>query len=180
MPIDRPPDARPVDPARLSAVIDAVTAATVTTFEELCQTSIVPGEPYLSRIIPIVDAVTAEITLRRAVPGRLVLAYPRQVLGVLASRYLPGEAITPEIADDAAGEFANVIAGQIKTMLHGTPYHFHLSTPHVGVTASSATEAPDFLVLTFDCDAGIFAVHVYLPLSGKVDRYPSPRRLPGG
>jgi CheY-specific phosphatase CheX len=162
--VDRPPDARPVDPSLFSAVIAAVTAATVTTFEELCQTPVVPGEPYQSRIISNVDAVTAEITLRRAVPGRLVLAFPRQVLAVLASRYLPGETITPEIADDTAGEFANVIGGQAKTMLHGTPFHFHLSTPRVGVATSTTTDAPEFLVLTFDCDAGNFAVHVYLPL----------------
>ena len=54
-------------------------------------------------------------------------------------RYLPeGTALTDEMIDDVAGEFANVIAGQAKTILKGTPYHFTLSTPVVTRAASLA------------------------------------------
>ena len=42
-------------------------------------------------------------------------------------------------ADDAAGEFANVIAGQAKTMLKGTVYHFNLSTPQPASAAPAAS-----------------------------------------
>jgi CheY-specific phosphatase CheX len=52
--------------------------------------------------------------------------------GQLAVRYLPeGTFLTEDLIDDVAGEFANVIAGQAKTILKGTPYHFSMSTPVV-------------------------------------------------
>lgn len=163
MKTDRPPDARAPDIA-VEGVVEVFTAATVTAFEELCQTPVVPGEPYLTHTGSTAVRVAAEITLRRAVPGRLIIDFPRPVLEALVGRYIPsGERITPDIADDAAGEFANVIAGQAKTMLKGTHYHFTLSTPRVGQIVPTPAEGTEFLVLPFDSEAGTFTLRVHLP-----------------
>lgn len=151
------PDALPLE------VVAAFLAATITTFEELAQTSPVPGEVSLTRTAPPVDWVTAAIGLRRAAEGRLVVAFPRPVLVALTERYLgDGTPLTPELVDDAAGEFANVIAGQAKTMLHGTPYHYALSTPKVGTQGDPAGSELEFLALPFHTDAGGFTVLVAL------------------
>ncbi|MFO0821785.1 MAG: chemotaxis protein CheX [Gemmataceae bacterium] len=157
---DRPDDARCLPPEAFP-VVEAIVASTVTVFEELCQTAVSPGEPCPSRRTPGPDEITAHITLRRAIPGWLSLAFPRPVLAVLAGRYLPGEAITAEIADDVAGEFANVIAGQAKTTLKGTPYHFHLSTPRVGPHVYDSDS--ESIAMPFKSDAGVFVIRVQLP-----------------
>ena len=157
MPADRQTDAPP-------EVVAAFTAATVTTFEELTQTSLVPGEVYLTRTTPPVDWVTAAITLRRAAEGRLMVAFPRPVLEALTARYLGDRTpLTPELVDDAAGEFANVIAGQAKTMLRGTPYHYALSTPRLGKDGDPPGTEMEFLALPFHTDIGRFTVLVALP-----------------
>jgi CheY-specific phosphatase CheX len=158
VPADHPSDAKPATGAP-SALIEAFSAATATAFEELTRTPLVPGEPYLSRSGPAAGWMAAEIRLRRAAEGHLVLAFPPPVLETLAGRYLAdGPAVTPELLDDTAGEFANVIAGQAKTMLKGTPYHFHISTPRVGPAVPS--DGAEFLVLPFDTDVGRFTVSV--------------------
>lgn len=164
MPADRPPDARPAGPDVCPEVAGAFAAATATAFEELAQTPPIPGEPYLTRAAAPAGWVTAEIALRRSAEGRVVVAFPRPVLEALAGRYLAGgPPLTPDLVDDAAGEFANVIAGQAKTMLKGTLYHFTLSTPRVGRAAGGAAGDADYLTLPFDTDAGGFTVAVDLP-----------------
>ena len=102
------------------------------------------------------DTSSPRLTATRWVP---VVVFPRAVLNVLVVRFLKmGPAVAADLVADAAGEFANVIAGQAKTILKGTDYHFTLSTPTVG----PAADLPDALVLPFDTDAGPFALHVAL------------------
>jgi CheY-specific phosphatase CheX len=60
------------------------------------------------------------------------LVLPPVLARRLAEGYLPaGTELTEEIINDVAGELANVIAGQAKTILKGTRYHFTLSIPVV-------------------------------------------------
>jgi CheY-specific phosphatase CheX len=81
--------------------------------------------------------VIARIELLHEPPGKFLLVLSPSFAAILAARYLPaGAEISAEIVDDVAGEFANVIAGQAKTMLKGTPYHFKQTTPTVKRVAS--------------------------------------------
>lgn len=114
-------------------VADAFTAAVTTTLQELAGIEALPASatndagPALSGPV-----VVATIQLLRDPPGSMSLVLASDTVAILASRYLPtGTVLSFEIIDDVAGEFANVIAGQAKTMLKGTPYHFLLSTPEV-------------------------------------------------
>lgn len=142
-------------------VIEALVGATTVALEELCQTPVIPGEAYRAGSLPTAAELVATIELKRAVPGWIAIGFPRSTARVLAQRYL---ADSPQPDDglmlDAVGEFANVIAGQIKTMLKGTPYHFHLTTPRFGTESlpdgREASQA--WLVHPFGTDAGEFVV----------------------
>src|SRR5262245_53448654 len=91
-------------------VLEAFTAAEAKTFDELCQSVAAAGEPFISLSAPTGFDVVAEIILRRTSPGTLRLAFSRAALETLALRYLPNDLPrTPEILEDTAGEFANVI-----------------------------------------------------------------------
>lgn len=135
---------------------EAGVAAVQSAFEELCQTPVAPAGPL--EFGP--DAVAATIALKRNPPGTLTLAFPAAVLEALAGRYLPAEPLSAELLNDTAGEFANVVAGQIKTMLKGTPDHFELSTPQV---RPSVKPHPAATLLPFECDAGGFTLELFLP-----------------
>jgi CheY-specific phosphatase CheX len=160
--VDIPADAKPVPTSIPREMIEAFVAATTTAFQELAQTEVAAREPFaVDRLLT--QDVSATIMLRHDPPGRLVLSFPLPVLEALVSRYLDGAAtLTPELLDDAAGEFANVVSGQAKTILKGTPEHYWLSTPVVSRAAPSLAdnEGANIVTLIFDCDCGTFVLQV--------------------
>jgi CheY-specific phosphatase CheX len=160
--VDIPADAKPVPASIPSEMIEAFVAATTTAFQELTNTETVAREPFVVDRLLTRD-VNATVVLRHDPPGRLILSFPLLVLEAFVSRYVAGAAtLTPELLDDAAGEFANVIAGQAKTILKGTPEHYWLSTPVVSRAAASLAhpEGASIVTLFFDCDAGTFVLQV--------------------
>jgi len=160
-----PPGARPAGPDTPPEVLEAFTAATVTTFLELTSTDVCLRMPPLLSATPTDSDVNATIDLRREPPGRLTCSFPQNVLESLAQRYLPpGTSLTSEIVDDTAGEFTNVIAGQAKTMLKGTEYHYTISPPIVnrGPAPMSVHNQCDYLLLIFDTHSGPFSVQFSL------------------
>jgi chemotaxis protein CheX len=85
----------------------------------------------------------------------------------LAGRALAGvtEELTEDIVRDCLGEIANVVAGQAKALLAGTPYHFTFSTPTVvagGGHEGGATPGGGYLVVLFGSDVGDFALQLGL------------------
>lgn len=118
-------------------VLEAFASAAVTALGELVQTEAF-YEEVTDALARIPDGYfLAFMSLQRALPGTLALVLPAETARGLAQRYLPpGSDSADELLKDLAGEFANLIAGQAKTMLKGTPYHFHLSPP----TAIGATD----------------------------------------
>src|SRR4051812_12669340 len=76
--------------------------------------------------------VAAEIMLACAGgQGRLVLSFPGRTAATLARRILAEAAVDADamMVQDCMGEVANVVAGQAKALLVGSPSHFTLSTP---------------------------------------------------
>jgi len=127
-------DSRPFS-APPPEVIQAFATAAMTALQELTQIETVtdptPQSPPASKAF-----VAATVRLMREVPGTMTLVLTADAAFGLAARYLPeGTTLTEEMIDDVMGEFANVIAGQSKTMLKGTPYHFTLSIPVVARVA---------------------------------------------
>jgi chemotaxis protein CheX len=96
--------------------------------------------------------------------GYLALALPEVTTAALAKRILAVAVTVPDAAAirDCAGEIVNVVAGQAKTLLRGTPYHFTLSTPRVEASAPAHDE--DAYVIAFGSEVGAFELHVRLPV----------------
>ena len=138
-----------------TGIEEAAAEAVRIAFEEMCQTAVSLAEP---GTIP--EAVVATISLRRSPPGSLALALAPKTLATLARRYLPEEPPSDELLRDAAGEFANVIAGQLKTSLKGTSFHFDLSTPRI---TAELPPLADPISLGFECDAGRLSLIISLP-----------------
>ena len=142
-------------------VIETLVGATTVAMEELCQTPVIPRAAYRAGSLPSDAELVATIELKRAVPGWLAVGFPRTTARTLAQRYLADSPVPDDgLMLDAVGEFANVIAGQIKTMLKGTPYHFHLTTPRFGPESlpESHEDSTAWLVHPFATDAGEFVV----------------------
>jgi chemotaxis protein CheX len=142
-------------------VIEAFGLAATTTLRELTQLEAVPVVGPRGFTKQSTETfVLATMRLIRTFPGTMTLVMSAQTAERLAERYLPaGTELTEDIVDDVAGEFANVIAGQAKTILKGTPYHFLLSHP---VVSRSATGAKLDVAATFTIDSGQVELHVNL------------------
>lgn len=96
--------------------------------------------------------------------GGFALAATEPAARALARHVLGDACPDPDagIVRDCLGEVVNVIAGQAKTLLYGTPFHFTLGTPTV-TDGAPELAARDRLRLTFASDLGEFALHVALP-----------------
>lgn len=108
--------------------------------------------------------VTVAMGLDGDAPRWAVLLLPAGTADALARRVLAGVA-DPDggFVRDCGAELLNVVAGQAKTLLFGTPYHFTFTTP----TTPPAGPGPG-VALGFDSDCGPFA----LRLCGAADAGP--------
>jgi chemotaxis protein CheX len=143
-------------------IIESFATATAATVREMASIEVVPGEPGGSAG-PAGDWV-AVLRLTGQREGCLALAFPRSTARALAERILQG---TGAVLDDALvrdclGELANVVAGQTKALLYGTPAHFTLATPTV--TADSPDLPKDgWQKVDFKSEAGEFQLHLRPP-----------------
>ncbi|HJZ91238.1 MAG TPA: chemotaxis protein CheX [Gemmataceae bacterium] len=95
--------------------------------------------------------------------GLLILSLPERTATGLTRRVLAGsvDEVDADMVRDCVGELANVMAGQAKALLVGSPSHFVLSTPKIwtgGLVAGGGR-----WVILFESDAGDFAVHLCSP-----------------
>ena len=148
-------------------VVNAFTAAALTTLQELIQVEAAADPdlqtPFAASPGPFVSAT---LTLMRSVPGTMSLMLTEETASRLAARYLPeGTVLNQEMVDDVAGEFANVIAGQAKTVLKGSPYHYTISTPVVirATNINQLNEAAKSLAMPLQSELGRILLLVNLP-----------------
>lgn len=147
-------------------VIEAFTTAALTALRELARIEAFPDDASPAGAAMAAGALSAAVRLLRPAAGSLSLVLPVDTASRLAARYLPeGTPLTDALIDDVAGELANVIAGQAKTILKGTPFHFALSTPLVTRTASGAPSvaAGEALMASLDSELGRVLLFVHLP-----------------
>jgi CheY-specific phosphatase CheX len=142
-----------------TAIVTAFESAAITALQELAQLEAFPAStmPEIGEM-QAEEIVLAAINLQRSLPGAMTLVISAKVAEQLAARYLPeGTIVTAELIDDVAGEFANVMAGQAKTILKGTPYHFGMSPPVVTRAANFtglAKAAAGNRAISLDCELG--------------------------
>jgi CheY-specific phosphatase CheX len=144
-----------------SEVREAFTSSIITAIQELMQLDVQPVHPPESFATAPGGCLVATMRLARPRPGTMSLTLPAHVARRLAEAYLPqGTEMTEEIIGDVAGELANVIAGQAKTILKDTPYHFKLSLPDVAPAARC--EKPRGTGLAFALMSQFVILHIDL------------------
>jgi CheY-specific phosphatase CheX len=132
---------------------------------ELAGVEAIPRDPRPAGAADGLTDVSAAVRLTTAAgEGTLTLSFPRETAAALARRVLAGAVDDPDAAmvRDCIGEVANVVAGQAKTLLYGTPSHFTLSPPSFP-PGGAAGEPGGRWVIGFDSDVGAFAAHVCPP-----------------
>jgi CheY-specific phosphatase CheX len=150
-------------------VVEAFSSAAITALQELAQVEALPVSSHQDQSTTLAEpVVAATIRLQRMPPGSMSLVLAAKTAANLAARYLPqGTTLTEEIIDDVACEFANVMAGQAKTILKGSPYHFHLSIPAAS-RASSFSQLPKTppraLSVVLSSELGEILLQAHLPL----------------
>ena len=107
--------------------------------------------------------VSAVLRLSTGGEGYMVLSLPFATAAALATRILADVGAPDDaMVRDCAGEMANVIAGQAKAMLVGSPHHFTFSTPRVA-SGDPGLPPGDRWVAAFVSEVGEFSLHLCLP-----------------
>lgn len=145
---------------------EAFVTATTTAMGQWAGTEVIARE-VTQTVPPEVPGTThAVIDLAGECLSLLVMSFPLPTGPALAKRALREVSHEPDpnLVNDCLGEVANIVAGQAKALLAGTPLHFTLTPPRcvVGGWAEAVrTTAADCVVIAFDCDLGAFSVAVF-------------------
>ncbi len=147
-------------------LVEPFITATRAALGEMAATEVAVRAVYQTALHHTLGDIAAVLRLRSGTEGFLILGFPRQTAAALAGRILAGVAaeLDEDLMRDCVGELANVVAGQAKAILAGTPYHFAFSLPEVVAGAKEFPSQPcsDCLVVDFGSDAGEFALQLFL------------------
>jgi chemotaxis protein CheX len=160
-------DTRAVPPAVREGFLEPFLSAACLTLREWATTDAFPRAVYRKPTRTALGELTAVLRLVSPRGGLLALNFPDRTARTLTARVLARspEALEEEIVRDCMREMVNVVAGQAKALLLGTPHHFDLSIPRVVVGAGADVGAePDAssLIAAFDSDGGDFALQLFV------------------
>jgi chemotaxis protein CheX len=163
---EAPGTARPVSQEVRDRLAEPLVAAACLALRECAGTEAVVRAVSWQTFSQTRADVTAVLRLRGASEGALTLSCPLPTAAALAGRMLNEVAQDPDeaLVRDCLGELANVIAGQAKALLAGTPYHFAFSTPSVGTGVGPEIwprPGGECLVIAFDSDVGDVVLRLY-------------------
>jgi CheY-specific phosphatase CheX len=141
-------------------LIESFTTAVTTTLREMAGVEAVVRETFRAAGGEALADVSAALRLDADVERGVILSFPLRTAATLAGRVLAEVGGEPDegMIRDCAAELLNVIAGQAKALLFGTPHHFTFSTPTVPAVGPAGES-----VVRFDSDAGPFALHLGPP-----------------
>jgi chemotaxis protein CheX len=110
--------------------------------------------------------ISVSVELKSEMEESFVLRFPHSTAAALAGRILAGAVhdINEDLIRDCMGEIANVIAGQAKAIMAGTPSQFTFALPRVAQEAIiEATPGQNRVCQTvsFHSDLGMFALQVF-------------------
>jgi chemotaxis protein CheX len=155
---------QPVSPEIRAKLVEPFITATRTALREMANTEMVVRAVCRSSSHPASDDISAVLQLTPAIDGSLVLSFPERTAAFLARQVLAG--VTAEVDNqlirDCVAEIGNVVAGQAKALLAGTPFHFVFSLPRVIIGIDDLQVAGlDCLFIAFDGGFGKFALRLY-------------------
>jgi chemotaxis protein CheX len=143
-----------------------ITAATVA-LAEMAGTEVSVRDVYQATLDAPWGDVSAMVSIKSASDGLVVLSFPERTAAAIAERVLADvkAVINESLVQDCVCEIANVIAGQAKTLLAGTPHQFAYSLPRV-VSGDLSQSRPETgrgcLVAAFRSDLGEFTLRLAL------------------
>jgi len=149
--------------------LEPFVSAVAITFREMAGIEVATRGKHREAADNAPDEIKAVLRLMSEIEGCVMLSLSLQTAEALTRKTL--EVVTAEpqtdLVRDCMGELVNVITGQAKTLLFGTPRHFTLGTP---VTSMGLAETPagERWVLKFASEVGDFRLHVWLPGIGEV------------
>jgi chemotaxis protein CheX len=151
-------------------VLEPFISGTRLALSEMAGVEIVVQDVYKQPLDKTLHEISALLALTSPTEkeGCLILSFPGQTARAIADRMLAaaeGEPPAPDIVSDCMGEIANVVAGQAKALLAGSPYHFTFSTPTVISGAGQDIQplhGQDCLIVAFMCEAGPFGMQLVL------------------
>ena len=152
-------EARSVSQEERDQLLEPFIAAACVALREFAGTEATVRAAYRQTSPQTCAELAAVIRLSREPGGILALGCSRPTAAALAGRILTG--VTQELDEalirDCLGELANVIAGQAKALLAGTPYHFAYAPPSVVSGADpriQPSSESDCVVIAFGSDVG--------------------------
>ncbi len=152
--------------SNFSEINDKLIESTVEIFTGMVMMEItVAGEP-MTKLGPLKQSITGMIGLAGTHKGVLAVHFPNQVAMDVTGSFL-GMEVSEINADvqDAIGEIANMLGGNLKTILSDRGKDIQLSLPSTisgdAYTFSSQVDV-DQVILPFQAPAGVFYVEVEL------------------
>lgn len=149
-----------------SEINDKIIESTIEIFTGMVMMEIsVAGEP-LARLGPLKNSITGMVGLAGVQKGVLAVHFPKQLALDVTGSFL-GMEVTEIDADvqDAIGEIANMLGGNLKTILSDRGKDIQLSLPSTiyGEEYAFSSQAEvDQVILPFQAPSGLFYVEIEL------------------
>ncbi len=150
----------------LAEISDKIIAATIELFTGMVMMDIsVAGEPLIT-LGPLKKSITGMVGLAGVHKGILAVHFSKQVALDITSSFLGVnvQEINTDV-QDAIGEIANMLGGNLKTILSDRGKDIQLSLPSTvfgDEYAVSSQVGGDQVILPFQVPSGVFYVHVEL------------------
>jgi chemotaxis protein CheX len=152
-----------IDDSLREALVEPFTAAVSVTLREMAQVEAFPTDSYRWPSCQTRHDLSARLETTWSAGGLLLLSFPRTTAEAFTERILAEVAptLTDDVVRDCVGEIANVVAGQAKALLHGSPNQFTFSTPKVLTGAGQELPGDGVcVVLDFASEVGEFSVTI--------------------
>lgn len=153
--------AEPVSPAVRDQLVDPLVTAVRQTLVEMAGVDVSIRAVYQRTQPTMLGDLSAVLTLPTPSDGLLILSISSLAAETLARRIL-AEVKTkpnPDLVQDCVNEVGNIVAGQAKALLAGTPHHFTFSPPRMAMpNADRSRQEGTSVVIAFDTDIGNVAL----------------------
>jgi chemotaxis protein CheX len=156
--------AEPAPPAVRDQLVMPLITAVRQTLLEMAGVEVVVRSVYQRTPPTTLGDMSAVLALPTARAGSLILSFSALTAESLGRRIFAEvkSTLTPELIQDCVGEVGNVVAGQAKALLAGTPYHFNFSPPMIATTNGERfNRDATSVAIAFDSDIGNLALQLY-------------------
>lgn len=158
--------ARAVAPELVKQLAEPLSAAVGQTLAEMAGVEAALQSVHAREAPAALGDIAVVLELSSPQNGLLIMSFSTRTAQAFAGHILADahEELTAALVQDCMGEVTNVVAGQAKALLHGTPHHFSFSPPVIHAGAGlTLPEGMASLVLAFDSDAGGCALQLCTP-----------------